>query len=314
LIPRTSPKVNDVYLEEIDSEVLLTIEHADQTKYSAVLRGNKNDEEQIELADSVINMVRQALSMWSSRRAIFAERYIADDRKQIEFLNDVVAISRYLSNLPSESEILLKIGDGTLLMHNRIIAQLLYEYHKLDYDIDPRPANSIGEKVHDFNVSEFRCEVKTIQILGELEKTVNRTVRLSTNCERSLILKIRENLDEAISQVGNDGIIIFAPWSYRLNAVLRSYFQRDLALFPPVLAPGMSILVLTSNLSFQDYYIWFPTSLAKSFFENTFSMIQGFGAKGFSINYMKRGIPIRVSTSPVAGSTAGFIFQPEPWW
>lgn len=308
-----NPKINDVYLEEQDSEVFLTVEHADQSKYSAVLR-SKSDPSEVNLAPTVIDTIKTALATWAEMRVKFAEKYIQDDRKEIEFLHDVIALSKYVSELPAENKNLLEFSEGTLLMHNRVIAQMLYEYHSLGYDVDPMPDNSLGGKIHDFNVSKFRCEVKTIQILGELERTANKTIRLSSACERSLLLKIKENLDYATTQVGNNGIIIFAPWSYRLNSVLRSYFKNKLSLYPPALQHGMTVLVLTSNRSFQDFYIWFPSSQASLIFENIFSMIQRFGVEGFSINYIREGITIRATTAPVAGSSAGFIFQPEPWW
>lgn len=57
-----------------------------------------------------------------------------DDRKEIEFFNDIILLAKYQSYLPQDSNYLLKAGDGTELMHNRIVAQILYEYSQIGYN------------------------------------------------------------------------------------------------------------------------------------------------------------------------------------
>jgi hypothetical protein len=48
--------------------------------------------------------------------------------------------------------------------------------------------------------------------------------RLTEQSHKSFISAIKSDLEDA-TKVGKNGIIIIAPWSYRINALLRIYFE-----------------------------------------------------------------------------------------
>ncbi len=138
------------------------------------------------------------------------QTYLDTDRKEIEFFNDIILLAKYLFFIPQESNYLLKIGDGTELMHNKIAAQILYEYSQFGYQVDSIPKNYLLPKRHDFNVGEYRCEVKTIQSLGKLEKTLFGRMRLTEDSASSLLQGIIDDVEIATKQVGKEGIIILS--------------------------------------------------------------------------------------------------------
>jgi len=175
--------VNDVYVEDNSGEVLLTLDYDNQTKNSAILK----DTNKTGINSSTINTIRKMLEIWEHSKIKIAEKYVQDKRNTDAFLYDVVALAKYVSSLPVDSKILMDVSEGTTLLHNRIISQILYEYNSLDYEINPKPTNFLNNKRHDFNISKFRCETKTIQTLGKLERLPLGGFRFTDSCRSSLI-------------------------------------------------------------------------------------------------------------------------------
>jgi len=118
-----------------------------------------------------------------------------------------------------------------------------------------------------------------------------------------------DDLDEAEKQVGKDGVIILAPWSYKINSILRKYFENQLSVSPPPLTPGITILVLTSNEAFVDYYVSFPTRQLRLIFENVFTNIQIFGVRNIVMSVIRNGLTFRLSTAQIQGSSIDMVFD-----
>jgi hypothetical protein len=306
-IQQGSRIVDDVYLEENDEEILLTVKYNDKTKFSAILKDPSISN--LDIDEAAINTTRSMLDKWQKTKVEFAQEYIEHDRTDIEFLYDAIALAKYASKLPGNCESLLEVDVYSTLMHNRIMAQILYEYHSIGLQVDPMPTNFLNNKEHDFNMSLFRCDVKTIQPIGTLEYKSLGGLRFTTKYRKTLAAKIIEKIENGSDQVGEEGIIILAPWSYRINSLLTKYFERQLSLFPPPPQPNLTILVLTSRKAFQDYYISFPTYKAQYIFQNAFSYIQAFGITGITQTFIREGLPFRASTAPVAGSVIGVKYE-----
>jgi hypothetical protein len=87
--------VNEVYLDENDDTILLTVERKDQTKCSVVIREPTEtlDIMHVSINDATINKIKESLTIWGKRISVFADKYIEDQRQEIEFFNDVVTLS-----------------------------------------------------------------------------------------------------------------------------------------------------------------------------------------------------------------------------
>lgn len=92
--------------------------------------------------------------------------------------------------------------------------------------------------------------------------------------------------------------------------MLRVYFEKELLLFPPPPSLDVTILVLTSNHVFEDYYISLPSDRALSILETAFSHIQVYGITPLIQVPIREGLTIQASTAPRKGSSAGYSFSP----
>jgi hypothetical protein len=308
--------VNKVYLEENCDSILLIVERKDQTKRSVVLREPTEalDISHVLIDDATISIIKKSLTIWGKKVSAFADKHIEDQRQEIEFFNDIVTLSRCLASLPDELSRILKpgyLGAATDLLHNRIMVQIMHEYHTLGFQITLPPRKNAGRKMHDFNVlgynSEYRCEVKTIQRFGELERTPLGGYRLTEKSHESFISGIRDDFEDAM-KVGENSITIIAPCSYRINALLRKYFDKQLLPLPPIPSPNTTVLVVTSNHVFQDGYISFPSDRAPSILENSLSNIQIYGISPLVLIPIREGLTISMTTAPKAGSSVGYSF------
>lgn len=307
--------VNEVYLQEDRGAILLTVERKNGSKYSTVLKdpGEVPCIDQVIIDDENIEMIRKSLTVWGDRIDKFVEQYLKDDRKEIELFNDIVTLARCLSQLPSDHQSILKFGAATDLLHNRIMAQIIYEYHNLGFHIKLTSTKNTGQKIHDFDASicnvTYKCEVKTVQSIGELEHRPEGGYRLTDSSYKTIISKMRDHLEDA-KKNGNTDVVIIAPWSYRINALLSEYFKKELLVYPPPPYPNITILVLTSDHVFEDYYVSFPTKLFLSIIEACFSFIQKSGIGSLIQNPIRKGLTIRISPASGAGSVAGYSFKP----
>jgi len=85
--------------------------------------------------------------------------------------NEIITLSKYLSNLPNKFLNILNIDDATNLLHNRIMTQITYEYCLLGFENSLIPPKHTGTKIYDFETRGYNfvynCEVKTIQSIGD---------------------------------------------------------------------------------------------------------------------------------------------------
>lgn len=307
--------VNEVYLKEDNGAISLTVEQKDESKYSVVLKDPSEVPyiNRVIIDDKTIEMVRRSVSIWGDKINQFAEKYLKDDRKEIELFNDIVTLAKCLSTLPDECLSLIKSSGATYLLHNRIMAQIMSEYSSIGFHLRPTSNKHTGPKIHDFDAlgynTVYKCEVKTIQSIGELEHRSLGGYRLTDASYKSVISAIRDDLEDA-EKGGNTDVIVIAPWSYRINALLRVYFKRELLLFPPLPSSNLTILILTSDHVFEDYYVSLPSDHALSMLETALSYIQVFGIWPLIQVPVREGLTIQASTAPRVGSVAGYSFSP----
>ena len=300
--------VKSLCLEKVGANTLLSIERNDGSKYSAILR--EENPIGFEATNEEINEIVMILDKLGERTLNFVQQYMKDDRKEVEFLHVIVSMARYLATLPSEVAYLMKMGTPTELMHNRIVSQLLAYYNNVGCDIRVKPVPIKGlTGLNDFNVSNLRCEVKTVQSDVVLEQGPFGARRLSEKSINSLAAAIQDDIDKAKAQVGDNGMIFISPWSYLINGLLRSYFSKQLSVYPPAPFPNATVLILTSINAFEDLYISFDTTIASSEILRAFHTIQSKGVSDIEIIPIREGLPMQATTAARPGSSAGFIFK-----
>lgn len=195
--------VNEVYLKEDNGAIVLTVERKDESKYSVVLKDPTEvpHVNQVIIDDKIIELVRKSVSIWGDKVNRFAEQYLKDDRKEIELFNDIVTLAKCLAQLPNECSSILKISGATDLLHSRIMAQIMCEYYSLGFQIKPTSNKHSGQKIHDFDAvgynTVYKCEVKTIQSIGELEHRPLGGYRLTNASYKSIVSAIRDDLEDA---------------------------------------------------------------------------------------------------------------------
>jgi hypothetical protein len=80
--------VKELYVEKENGTPIIGLERPDETKYSVLLE----DEDGVAiLNDKELNKIMNILERLEDKLLIFAEEYSKDDRKEIEFLHDLVA-------------------------------------------------------------------------------------------------------------------------------------------------------------------------------------------------------------------------------
>jgi len=104
-------------------------------------------------------------------------------------------------------------------------------------------------------------------------------------------------------------MIFIAPWSYKVNGVLRQYFSRFLTMFPAPPKPKLTVLVLEANKAFEFLYVSFPTNRALSLLSDAISIIQIYGVVGFNFAPIKDGLPMRFCTVPTPNSSVGYFME-----
>jgi hypothetical protein len=91
--------------------------------------------------DVEMQKLMKIIDKLGDRLLIFAEQYEKDDRKEIEFLHDLVAMGKYMAELPKEADFLMNMGTASDLMHNRIQVQLIAHYYHMGCGVTPKPTS-----------------------------------------------------------------------------------------------------------------------------------------------------------------------------
>ena len=119
----------------------------------------------------------------------------------------------------------------------------------------------------------------------------------------------RRDLQDAKEQLDEKGMIFIAPWSYKLSGVLRQAFDREAVMFPPAPQRDLTVLVLESENAFEDFYVSFPTPHALRLLTMTTYKVQTYGIKGPIFPLIRKGMPMRMTTSAKPGSTVCYSFK-----
>jgi len=160
------------------------------------------------------------------------------------------------------------------------------------------------KKNHDLNVDEFNCEVKTILPLKNLEIS-QQGFKLTDEDFKWTQEKIIKKFNEAKSQLGQNGIVVIAPWSYNINGVLRSHFKDTLTESVPTPTNNTVILVLYGGKPFEYYYQKFSFNDYKSDITKALVEIQN-GVKGV---IQPQTHPFTLTTAAKKGSSASISFN-----
>lgn len=268
-------------------------------------------EDNVDFGRATIDAVQTMLHKFGKQKVSIAQGYLEQKINDYAFLYDAVTLAKNVAFFGQEAQNLFDIGNSTELMHNRVIGQLMYEYHMLGCEVSSIPTNCLKPKRHDLNIGEVRCEVKTIQTFGEFESVRPGRGRLSPSYHSSLMKTISNDVEDTQEQVGKEGMIVLSFWSYMLNGLLEAYFdeRRPLPTVPPLTPPPNTTLVLlTSNDASRNHYVTFSTHSVISSIEAILNDIQSNGVPEFQIPLVHSGIEITIGTGNIAHSTAGLFF------
>ena len=79
--------------------------------------------------------------------------------------------------------------------------------------------------------------------------------------------------------------------------------------YPPPPTPGLTVLILTSDKAFEDYYVPFQTEGVTSEIQQVLEKIQITGVTQVALIPIRKGLTMRASTASRPGSSAGYIFK-----
>ncbi|HEV8404712.1 MAG TPA: hypothetical protein VGQ13_02280 [Nitrososphaera sp.] len=291
--------ISDITIEETAGERFLVLQNQNGTSLSAPL---KSEDMEVDIGNEAISKIRSILHLWGEKRKDIAEYYLKENRERDSFVYDLLALAHFTSRLHVDHDHLLRSWNATDLLHDRVVAQLLFEFEGIGYDVESKVSNSIGAKIHDFNASICRCEVKSLRIQVDAPFTLGG-VWLERGSRDRIFTKLKQELHDAIKQAGRDGIVFMAPLSANLNTIFRGYFAEGILQYVPAPQAGTVVLVLSSRTPFKDCYVAFPMTDFLVNIEKALSDVQTFGVRRFS---MFTRWPMRLTTAPIAGSAASF--------
>jgi hypothetical protein len=288
--------ISDILIDQESSDIFLVVQNADGTKVSAPL---KSSDFEVDIGEEAINKIRLILDCWGEKRKAIAEFYLTENREIDSFVYDLLALAHFSSRLQVDHDHLLGRWNPSDLLHDRVVAQLLYELSSRGYQVETKVRNTLGDKNHDFNASIFRCEVKSLRIQVDASFTLGG-VWLERASRDRIARKMRQEFFNAMKQVGLDGIIFMTPLSPNLNSLFRGYFKDRILNHVPPPQAGSVILVLSTQSPFRDCYLVFPIVHFLTTIEKAISDNHAFGLRSFSMFYRWSS---RRTTAPVAGST-----------
>jgi hypothetical protein len=291
--------ISDIFIDHESNETFLTIQNRNGTKVSAPL---KSPDFEIDIGEHSINRIKLILNRWGEKRKIIAEFYLKEKREIDSFVYDLLALAHFTSRLRIEHDHLLGRWNPTDLLHDRLVAQLLHELSSLGYEVETKVSNTLGSRIHDFNASLFRCEIKSLRIQVDASFTLGGVWTDSSSRNR-ISQKMGQEFFHARNQVGRDGIIFMTPLSSNLNALFRGYFKDKILYQVPPPQGGSVVLVLSTQTAFRDCYLSIPMVHFLIAIEQAISVSHAFGLRRFS---MFSRWPFRLTTAPTEGSTVGF--------
>jgi len=212
------------------------------------------------LSDNAFSLLKTIAIQNKDDLIWIANEYEKGGRQFYNFFYDIVALVRMISKLPEDFQKLLKIKrNADILMHNRVLAELSYLYLQRGHTV--KLEQKRGESVPDLLIDNQYGELKTI-------------ISPKTNEEKSYLAfanTLKDKREEALQQVGEDGIIFISPWSGIINSLFYTFFYEmkinkthdfdgwEVYTSIPPLQKGKTIMVIATPTAFVDYYLVFDT-------------------------------------------------------
>lgn len=216
----------------------------------------------VKISDSSFKILTDFVRKEKKHLINFANEYQITGRQFYSFLYDIVSLVIYLDELPEKFLKLLKIeGGADTLMHKRIQAEIAAKYVRKGLEVDVEIKNNKGKKM-DLIIDSIETEIKTIISSSENSK---KSCKKFSN-------KITEKYNESQVQFETKGVLCVAPWSVVMNNILKEYYAGLYSTSLPDIKKDKSILVISGELAFEDYYLEFDADKINSsihFFADT---------------------------------------------
>jgi len=147
---------------------------------------------------------------------------------------------------------------------------------------------------------------------NELEvKTIISSSENSKESVQKFANTVKDKFEYAQGQFQDKGILAIAPWSVVINNISKEYYAGMYSFNIPDLTLDKTILVISGETAFQDYYGEFPTNqivTSTHFFGNTgFDYVH---PMSYLESVRRKGFPVSRGGSPQDLANAGlFYFQ-----
>ena len=204
----------------------------------------------VELSNSAMTILTNFVKKEKSHLIKYANEYQIAGRQFYNFLYDLVALVKYLDELPQKFLKLLKIeGSADTFMHKRIQAEMAVKYIKKGLDVDLEIKNKKGKKM-DLIINSVETEIKTI--ISPSENSKDSCTKFAN--------KISEKYNEAQVQFETKGILCVAPWSLVMNNILKEYYAGLYSTELPEIKKDKSVLIISGERAFEDYCLEFDSN------------------------------------------------------
>jgi len=253
----------------------------------------------VELSNSAMTILTNFVKKEKVDLIRYANEYQIAGRQFYSFLYDLVALVKYLDELPEKFLKLLKIeGGADTFMHKKIQAEMAVKYIKQGLDVDLEIKNKKGKKM-DLIINSVETEIKTI--ISPSENSKESCIKFAN--------KISEKYNEAQVQFETKGVFCVAPWSIVINNILKEYYAGLYSTELPKIKKDKSILIISGERAFEDYYLEFDS-------DKILDSIHFFANVGFEhthpmsyLEYVRRwGFPSSRSGTPKDFAKTGMFY------
>ena len=275
-------EVEKIYLETNNSVKQLIIKFKSGNKELSDLT---NTQYTYHLSEKSIILLEDIISNNQDELISCAKGYFKSGRDYYIFFYDLSLLCWLLEKLPDRFQRLKKIqSDGNELLHNRLTVQLAFEYQKrfsqIEYEKDFHGSNP------DLFINSVHIEVKTI------------LVSMAETDYQKFYDSFERQFEKARSQIHNDGMIIMAFWSKRINNELKEYFKGSIADELTNIEKNITVLVIEGDKPLKEHYVCLTA-------EQTLELIKNYCDGGHNLvdpmaymkTMMRNGFPKQTSTN-----------------
>ena len=254
----------------------------------------------MKISDSFLKILQDFVIKGKIKLVEYANEYQTSGRQFYSFLYDIVALVNYLDELPKKFLTLTTIdGNADTLMHKRIQAEIALKYSKKGFDVDLEVKNKKGKQV-DLIIDSIEVEIKTI--ISPSENSKDSCIKFANT--------VKDKFESAHEQFEDKGTLCVAPWSMVMNNILKEYYAGLYSTNLPDIIKDKSILILSGENAFEDYYLEFES-------DKIVSSTHFFGQNGYEylnpMSYLdlfrRRGFLVSRKGNPKAMSKTGFYFK-----